>query len=248
MPDGATVTSVRLGGTPVSQILSSSLDTVVVVAAFESVESDVLGDVAIFLDTGFRVVLSDAWTYKITGAISLVSPSSGHSGTRVTINGTNLLGYGATVAAVTLGGQAATVVAASDTAVTVVVQDRTAGVGDVEIVSDSGAVVRATGAWTYVAQATITSVAPASGQHGTRVTIRGGDLLMGGAQIVAVVLHVHISHTSMYMGTHTQGHSYTWTQTTHTYTHTCTCRLDHAIAVWPFYIGDCCVLCVHCNC
>jgi hypothetical protein len=64
----------------------------------------------------------------------------------------------------------------------------TAGVGDVVLVADSGAVVTLVEGWTYVEAGEITKVEPASGQIGTRVTIYGSNLLAGGDDIDSVKL------------------------------------------------------------
>ncbi|EGD82391.1 hypothetical protein PTSG_13198, partial [Salpingoeca rosetta] len=117
-----------------------------------------------------------------------VQPASGQFGTRVTINGTNLLGGGSSAATVRLGGVAAMVVSGTSTEVVVVARSGSAGVGDVEIVADTGAVVSKSNAWEQLEDGVITSVVPAQAQKDARVTIQGARLLGGGQDIARAVL------------------------------------------------------------
>jgi hypothetical protein len=101
-----------------------------------------------------------------------------------------MFGGGSDVATVTLGGvEAAVSAGASATSIEVTAASPdTAGVGDVVLVADSGAVVTLVEGWTYVEAGEITKVEPASGQIGTRVTIYGSNLLAGGDDIDSVKL------------------------------------------------------------
>jgi hypothetical protein len=57
----------------------------------------------------------------------------------------------------------------------------------VQLEANTGALTTAVG-WRYIAPTTISSVSPASGQTGTRVTIEGSNLLGGASALDAVVL------------------------------------------------------------
>lgn len=62
-------------------------------------------------DSGAVVVSSaDAWTYIRPGEITVVDPSSGQVGTRVTVTGISLCGSGTSIVQVTLAGLEATLV------------------------------------------------------------------------------------------------------------------------------------------
>jgi hypothetical protein len=120
-----------------------------------------------------------------------VTPASGQKGTLVNITGSGLLGHGSAVVSVTLAGVAVQnlVVSNEDTFVTVSAAEKlAAGPGDVVVTADTGATVTAVNGWTYLAQGVIASVTPASGQIGTRVTIRGSNLLGGGSSFLHVRL------------------------------------------------------------
>ena len=124
------------------------------------------------------------------GAINAVQPVQGQYDTLVTITGTNLLGYGNQLSAVTLVGiSVLQVVSASDTSVIVRANlSNTAQQGDVVLTNNLGATVvladglaknsMTNGLWTYVAPAVITSVSPSAGQGNTRVTIIGTGLYL----------------------------------------------------------------------
>ena len=63
-----------------------------------------------------------------------------------------------------------------------------AGVQDITITADTGAVITGVGAFEYLAEGTVSSVSPASGQYGTRVVIAGSRLRGGGSAVVSVTL------------------------------------------------------------
>eukprot|EP00054_Salpingoeca_dolichothecata_P029838 m.237174 g.237174 ORF g.237174 m.237174 type:complete len:469 (-) comp26557_c0_seq3:38-1444(-) len=143
----------------------------------------------IIASSGAITFLSDAFTYLVVGTITNVDPSVGQVGTLVTLTGTELLGSGSSVQSVRLSGSSATVMSASDT--TVVVQAASSsnpGAGDVEIVSNTGAIVTLSNGFTYTEESDITSVSPSSGQEGTRVTIGGARLRGAGNNVVTVTL------------------------------------------------------------
>ena len=102
------------------------------------------------------------------------------------LSGQRMLGGGST-ASVTLAGVAAQVISAGASATTVVAQSSgSTGVGDVQIVSDTGAVVTLSNGFDYKAAGVITTVSPPTGQVGTIVTITG-TTLRGSADNVAQV-------------------------------------------------------------
>ena len=148
-----------------------------------------LADVSVQDATGRVARLSRGFQYLHEGRIMSVLPSAGQNGTHVVIRGLRLLGGGADVKKVCLGGVQASVEHANDSVVTVRAgHSRTALVGDVEVVSDTGARVVLPDGWEYITPASIRSVTPLTGQFGTRVVIQGVGLLAGGMEARMVVL------------------------------------------------------------
>jgi hypothetical protein len=184
---GATLSSVQLNGQEATVVNSSATQVFVVATAAAGPGS---GVVTLTADTGAQVFsAAGAWEYKAEGNITSVSPASGQEGTRVTLSGSNLRAYGTRVASVTLGGTQATLVSENNTVVVVTVQHAAAATAqDITLKADTGGLVIAPGAWTYLARGDITSLSPASGQSGTRVTIAGARLLGGGSGIASVTL------------------------------------------------------------
>ena len=91
----------------------------------------------------FNVSTDSAWTYEHSGEIESVSPPFGQFGTRVTIQGVNLLGYGTTLTRVTLNDTNAIVVEASNATVVLIAPYLDSfGLVTIALFSDSGAVVR----------------------------------------------------------------------------------------------------------
>jgi len=58
-----------------------------------------------------------------------------------------------------------------------------ASTGDVVITAASGATIVRNNGWSYVAPASVDSISPTTGQIGTRITISGSGLLVGGSEI-----------------------------------------------------------------
>ena len=127
----------------------------------------------VIADTGATATLSDGWDTLADGAITTVSPASGQRDTSVTITGERLLGGGEELLSVELGAVSAEIISAADDAVEIVagISTGSAGVQDITITADTGAVITGVGAFEYLAEGTVSSVSPASGQYGTRVVI-----------------------------------------------------------------------------
>jgi hypothetical protein len=144
------------------------------------------GDVVLTADTAATVTETDGWEYLEDGVVTSVSPANGQRSTTVIIAGERLRGGGASVDSVTLGGvEVATIEGESDTEVVVAAAraDATDAAVDVLLTANTGAVVTAEGAWTYLTEGEITVVRPSSGQLGTRVVIEGTGLFGGGADV-----------------------------------------------------------------
>lgn len=182
--------SVTLAGVAATYATGTGSDAVVTVRVATGGTAGALGDVVLTALSGASVTATDAFTYLDEGAIDRVVPARGQAGTRVSINGTNLLGGGAAVVAITLNGVPVPTanITADNTSVTFVAGvAATAGVGNVVVTADTGATITAVGAWTYADPQNITAVDPATGQSGTRVTLSGVGLLGGGSAIASLL-------------------------------------------------------------
>ncbi len=130
----------------------------------------------------FTVELSQGWTYLQPGDITSAEPDFGQSGTRVTLNGTNLLGYGVSLDYVSILGSDsgdvdadprvnATLVEFNDTIVVIdmpmPVNGDYIGPVDILLVADNGAQVQGGAVFEYMEQGEITAVSPLEGQRGT---------------------------------------------------------------------------------
>lgn len=146
-------------------------------------------DVAVEGANGVIARLRGGFTYLTEGVVYSVQPTTGQTGTRVTLEGENLLGGGSSVASATVVGQEVTVLRSNDTAVELRLLAGSGFVGpypqlgDVVLMADTGAVVRRLGGFSLAAPGVIVQVSPREGQQGTRVGIVGTDLLQGGGEL-----------------------------------------------------------------
>ena len=142
----------------------------------------------------FSVKLSSAWTYLDPGNITNTEPSFGQVGTRVTLSGTNLLGYGTKLDYVSILGTDtgstdsdphvnATLISSNNTMVTIdmplTVNSVFSGSVDILLVADNGAQISGTGVFLYLMKGNITLVSPNKGQRGTY-----------GKHIIIIVLYI----------------------------------------------------------
>jgi len=177
--------SVTLASVEAREVVGT--DTVITAVAGSSARRT--GDVVITMDTGATTTLVNGWSYVNAGFIQNVRPDSGHGGTQVTISGQYLLGGGSEIASLTLAGaEVDSINDFSEGVIRAVAQPHAAIRGDVRIVMSTGAVINQIDGWTYVPEISIGTLAPASGQHGTIVTIPGAGMLGGGASIDSVTL------------------------------------------------------------
>ena len=143
--------------------------------------SDAASSVSIRVDaataTGYVVTLSSG---GVASTITSIAPSSGPTtgGTTLTIDGS---GFVAGAMTVTVGGTAATAVnVSSGTRLTAVTPSHAAGTVDVSVNGASS-----TGAFTYTAVPTVTTLSPASGPAagGTTLTINGTGFVAGATTV-----------------------------------------------------------------
>jgi hypothetical protein len=145
------------------------------------------GNVVLTANTGATVTLTNGWTFLETGVINNVTPTRGVRGTRVVISGARL-GGGGSVDTVMMAGFDALIASASDNEIHVILKPGSAGLGDVVLTADTGAVVTAANAFSYLEYGAADEPSPAAGQTGTRVTLCGTGILGGGAQFETALL------------------------------------------------------------
>ena len=135
--------------------------------------------------------LRDGFTYLPEGVIYSVTPNVGQRGTRVVLEGENLLGGGDFVASATLAGVSATVQSNTSERVELEVAANPTGtfpiLGDIVLIADTDAIVRRLRGFTLVQPGRITSVSPTVGQFGTRVSITGSNLLQNASLSISSV-------------------------------------------------------------
>ena len=172
---GEEIQQVTLAGIQVAVILNAS-DTRIIVEASSS-SNPLSGLVEIQLTTGAVITSEQSFVYLQEGVTNRLTPNHGTEGTRVLIEGSNLLGGGSSVQRVLLNGVEAIVESSTDSSIAVIAQAGEPGFGGVEIVSDTGARVVRAFSWTYTELGGITSIEPPIGQQGIDVTLEGMRLL-----------------------------------------------------------------------
>jgi hypothetical protein len=140
--------------------------------------------VVVTIGDGQSATDAGVYTYDAVPTVTTISPSAGQSsgGTTLTITGTNFEPAG-TSAAVTIGGNAATVVSHSATHIVVTTPAGAPGTRPVIVTISDGQT--ATGTYTYDAAPTITGITPSAGPvAGSQpVTITGTNLNTTGTSL-----------------------------------------------------------------
>jgi hypothetical protein len=183
----------RAGGDKISRVtlageraqITSQNDTKVTVVAPTAAAKT--GNVVLTANTGATVTLVDGWEFLEVGVVTKVEPDHGVRGTRAVLYGARL-GGGGSIATVTMAGVAATIVTATDDEIHVVINPGTEGLGDVVLTADTGAVITAANAFSYLEYGAANDPSPAAGQTGTLVTVCGEGLLGGGEQFDTALL------------------------------------------------------------
>jgi hypothetical protein len=181
---GAT-TSVTFGGTAATGLTLTSTTSITVTTAAHAV-----GTVNVVVTTPFGSATdSNAFTYGPPPTITTLSPAAGPTagGNTIQITGTNFVVGQTTVGT---GGSFGTIATMTTTTITVVVPAYTSGEANpvpVTVTTPYGSVTR-TGAYTYVAPPTITSLSPTTGvgSGGTEVTIHGTNFTTHGVGVTRV--------------------------------------------------------------
>ena len=175
LDDNAGTNIVRFGGIPASNVTVLSDSTLSFTAPAGTPASSV--DVTVDNDNGNSVLLS-GFRFHAEPALISISPTSGASmgGISITVNGSGFLIDGASLNAVTFGGNPATdLVVVDDSTLTLTLPAGSAGsTVDLALLNQNGGDILPS-AFTYNMPASLTSIVPASGSAvgGTQVTLLG---------------------------------------------------------------------------
>jgi hypothetical protein len=135
----------------------------------------------------YNVSMTDGWTYLESGQIEQVEPAFGQFGTRITLRGTNLIGYGTDLRGATIGNASAGILSTNSSVVELEAPDISfLGLVDIVLESNNGAIVSLSQAFEYRERGIITNLNPPTGQNGTFVTISGSNLFGHAASISGV--------------------------------------------------------------
>ena len=187
-----TITGTHLG-TTTSVVFGSTAGTVTAKTATSvtvTTPTHAVGTVNVVVTTPFGSATdSNAFTYGPPPTITTLSPAAGPTagGNTIQITGTNFVVGQTTVGT---GGSFGTIATMTTTTITVVVPAYTSGEANpvpVTVTTPYGSVTR-TGAYTYVAAPTITSLSPTTGvgSGGTEVTIHGTNFTTHGVGVTRV--------------------------------------------------------------
>ena len=186
---------VRLVGVMAS-IVSRNTTHLKVVAGQSFSDVPVTGDVEVRAFSsaqaglGTIAVARNAFTYLPTGQIFRLQPSSGQIGTQVSITGRGLLGNGTRLTSVWLGEHRPMVNSAqSDDTITIRINSQQSpGSASLRLISDTGARIALSDAFTFLQSSQATSVEPPTGRWGTKVVVRGQRILGGGVSMQTVTV------------------------------------------------------------
>ena len=116
----------------------------------------------------FSVSLADSWEYLEPGVIELVQPVFGQFGTRITLTGTNLLGYGSSLREARVDGVTAVIVSQTNNEVVIEAPDiETLGRVSIVLEANNRALVRLDDAFEFRERGVVLDLDPPSGQNGT---------------------------------------------------------------------------------
>lgn len=189
---GASLQNIVLAGEVATNIINQTTTEVFVSAPLSSGNNDnsFTGDIILVSDTNAHVIRVDGWTYVQRGVVRSVVPAQGQYGTRVTINGQNLLSGGNSISSLQFDNVLLDVLSANDTSVMARVGQPASMFTDasesISLTSDFGSVLYYEFSWTFLNQSNITSLVPPDGFGGQNVTVSGINLLGGGNRILSV--------------------------------------------------------------
>ena len=192
-PAGDSVMSVTLAGVR-ARVITATDGFIQVTAARPATLETFSGPVIIQAVSGAVLRYASNFTYSQEGIIFAVTPRQGQNGTQVKIEGQDLFGGGSMLSMVWIAGVAADIDNSSNSSCVIVTAlDNPSSyndtiTGDIVLISNTGAHVRRINGWQYIERGVITSITPASGQYGTRITINGMRLLSGSTGISQITI------------------------------------------------------------
>ena len=194
-PSGDSVMSVTLAGVRARVIMATSNSFIQVTAARPATLESFSGPVIIQAMSGALLrYANNNFTYLQEGIIFAVTPRQGQNGAQVKIEGQELFGGGSMPSMVWLAGIAADIDNRSNSSCVIVTaldnpsSNNNSITGDIVLISNTGAHVRRIDGWQYIQRGVITTISPASGQYGTRITISGMRLLSGSTGISQITI------------------------------------------------------------
>ena len=192
------VSRITLAGIEATLVEKVTDTSITVEAGRPDVFEEFYGEVIIEAVLGTIITGDPIFTYLQEGYIYRANPPQGQMQTQVVISGEGLFGGGSSLETVYLAGIKADINEnesnKSFVSVTVAASERAPLVGDIILISNTGSYVRKTNGWSYVEPGNISSIEPPVGQFGTRITIRGIELLSGGDSISSVLIGNIISY------------------------------------------------------
>ena len=188
---GSSVASILLDG--VSARVMEATPTSIMVAMDDSTERIEFYRRTVYIeaDTG-AVVVGGAYSHRESGVITGISPTMGREGTRITITGTNLSGYGNEVTEVIIAGVRGKIVEQESMSLVVVRAGAAASgtVGGITLTSDTRAVIFSPAdiVFTYIEGGSIGDITPSQGAEGSGLLIEGTLLRPSGGLIINVTI------------------------------------------------------------
>ena len=151
------------------------------------------GQIYIESDTG-ATVFGGTFSHKPPGNITLVAPTVGRRGTKVTLTGYNLTGYGNYIESVFIGDYEVSdgtllETTEGDTMLIIEAPNAPSGhSGPIKLMIDTGATIVSTQVFTFVLSGSITNVTPNVGAEGRGVLIEGENLIANNLDITSLTI------------------------------------------------------------
>ena len=134
------------------------------------------GLIYILSDTG-AIVTGGNYAHRASGNITNFSPNRGRRGTTITIQGSNVLGFGTNISGIDVAGVSGTVMSFNSTTVIAAAgmgpRNQT---GPIVLRINTGATITSAVNFTYDQPGVVTSVSPMMGAEGTGVSVSGAGL------------------------------------------------------------------------
>lgn len=186
---GTSAQQVYLDGANATVVSANSTAVMVLVGSL-NFQNASLYPRQIYIESNTGAIVSGGvFTLQVPGTITSISPAQGRYGTFVTLRGSNLIGYGNSIASVTIAGVSATAIQYNSSWALLRAGPSTVEVnGSVVITADTGATVSSNSSFTYQPAGMINSVVPSNVTAYTSFVILGTNLFNPGAPIYNVTI------------------------------------------------------------